>query len=171
MPTEGRGGPGSVETRRQDGTPLSSVEVTTLSTNTSTTTSASVRVSSHEASSVLTPPTAASGFRIHRRTSSEGENSGRKITALKDQLFEVKMLVAGRSKTWAQDMGTLVQRVKTSTGGSMRWAEEEVRSLKTRLDELEQLESSAWKWVAESEGNGSTTRPDRSMAHLARETD
>ena len=53
-PTEGRGGPGSVETRRQDGTPLSSVEATTLSTNTSTTTSASVRMSSHEASSVQT---------------------------------------------------------------------------------------------------------------------
>ena len=152
MPTGGPGGPGSDETRRQNGTPLSSAGATTLSMNTSTTTSASVRMSSHEASSVLTPPTAASGFRMHRRASSEGEIPGRKSTDMKDRLFEVKMLVAGRSKTWAQDMGTLAQRLKASTGGSIRWAEEEVRSLKTRLDELEQLESSAWKWIAESEG-------------------
>ena len=71
---------------------------------------------------------------------------------MKDDLFQVKMLVAGRSKTWAQDMGALVQRIKASASGSMRWAEEEIRTLKAQLDALEQLESSAWKWVAEVEG-------------------
>ena len=87
-----------------------------------------------------------------RRSSSEGETVGLQPTTIKDKLFQIKMLVAGRSKTWAQDIAALAQRVKSSTGTSMRWAEEEVRNLQRQLDDLEQLESSAWKWVAETEG-------------------
>ena len=153
IPTEGRGGPGSVETRRQDGTPPSSEVVTAMSSTTTTTSSASIRVSSQESRSILTSPTTASGFRTHRRASSEGETTGPLVTATKDRLFQIKMLVAGRSKTWAQDMGALINRVKVSTGGSMRWAEEEIRSLKTQLDALEQLESSAWKLGCRSRGS------------------
>ena len=78
---------------------------------------------------------------------------------MKEKLFQAKMLVAGRSKTWAQDVATLTQRIRSQTGGSMRWAEEEARNLQHKLDELEQLESSAWKLVAETEGTA--VRRDR----------
>ena len=154
----GLGGPGSDETRRQDRTPPSSKDVTTMSTSTVTTSSASVHVSAVEAGSSRLPPPVPPvapvlpATPVRRRSTSEGETEGPRHTGTKDKLFQIKMLVAGRSKTWAQDVAALTLRIKSSTGSSMRWAEEEVRNLQRQLDDLEQLESSAWKWVAESEG-------------------
>ena len=148
----GRGVLGLMRPVVRTGPPPSPRGVTTMSTSTVTTSSASVRVSSHESGSGRSSPPIPPVLPGRRRSSSEGETAGLQPTATKDKLFQIKMLVAGRSKTWAQDAAALTQRIKSSMGTSMHWAEEEVRNLQRQLDGLEQLESSAWKWVAESEG-------------------
>ena len=128
-----------------------SATITTSSTKTTPSASASVSVAS-------------SAFTIHGRSRdrlrsvSEGDPSSNPLgamTATRDELSRLKLLVSARTQSLSQDLMAVLDRLRGSSGPRTDWADDELRQLVSQMEKLEELESTVWMKIALVEGAAS----------------
>ena len=126
--------------------------------------SATITTSSTKTTPSSSASMTSSAFTLHGRSrdrlrsASEGDPSSNHlgpITATRDELSRLKMLVSARTQSLSQDLMAVLDRLRGSSGLRTDWADEELRQLVTQMEKLEELESNIWIKMALVEGAAS----------------
>ena len=129
-------------------TSIVSLTTTTLTTSSTVTTpSASIladgRATWSNASRTERRRSSSEGLDVRGPASRDSEN---------DQLFRVRQLVATRSKTFSQNIDTVLTRARDTDRRAGTWLQDEIRNCQRDMDRLEELECTAWMLIDKLEG-------------------
>ena len=126
--------------------------------------SATITTSSTKTTPSASASISSSAFTIHGRgrdrlrSASEGDplsNPLGPITATRDELSRLKMLVSARTQSLSQDLMAVLDRLRGSSDVRTGWADGELRHLLDQMEKLEELESTIWMKMALVEGSAS----------------
>ena len=102
-----------------------------------------------------------SGSTQRRRSASEGDDKERESQpreTARNQLFRTHQILATRTKTFTEDVSTILERVRNEEGSARTWLDVEVRNCQRQLERIEEQESNAWILIAEVEGKPAQSR-------------
>ena len=140
---------------RGPGSPLRSV----VTSGSATITTSSTKTTPSASASVTSSAFSINGrSRDRLRSVSEGDPSSNPlgpITATRDELSRLKMLVSARTQSLSQDLMAVLDRLRGSSGPRTGWADDELRQLLSQMEKLEELESNIWVKMALVEGTAS----------------
>ena len=133
--------------------------VASLTTTTATTPSPLVYpMSSPSADAVAS--LSSMGRSERRRSTSEGDAPSKPGSSQSesDQLFQIRQMVATRSRTFTQNLDAVLARARSTDDGPPRWLPEEIRCCQRELDRLEEIEGPAWSLIGRLEGKTAQSR-------------
>ena len=150
--------------------PTTASNTTVTVTSTFTRTTPSTATTQSQARTSAGPHTS-----VRRRSSSEGEPDEYRRQAREseqEQVFRTKQLIATRSQILSQDLDILVSRLHEAGDRPTGWVNEELRTCQSRMNALEELESTTWTTIARTEGKASQrARIEKWRGWLNRQTE